>query len=81
MTVTFLGGTNQVIIHYNSNSGAIALDENGDEVKSSEQTKKTYKVWESKKTGNSYFLIQTGSGNNIYVELTALNRKAKCAQD
>jgi hypothetical protein len=62
-------------------SGAIELDENGDEVKSSQQSKKIYKVWENNKTGNSYFLIQTGSGKNIDVELTALNRKSKSAQD
>ena len=64
-----------------TNPGSIALDENGDEVKSSAGTKNIYKVWEDDKTGNSYILIQTHAANGVSVELTTLNRKSRFAND
>jgi hypothetical protein len=64
-----------------SNANAIELDENGDEVKASERSNKIYRVWENAKTGISYFWIETLTGKELSLEITALNRKDKAAKD
>jgi hypothetical protein len=64
-----------------SNANAIELDENGDEIKPSEWSNKTYRVWENRKTGVSYFWIETLTGNDLSLEVAALNRKDKAAKD
>lgn len=64
-----------------SNVNAIELDENGDEIKSYQPSKKTYKVWENGGTGISYFWIETLTGKDVSVELTVLNRRDGAAKD
>lgn len=61
--------------------GAVEIDENGNEVKASAQSQKSYKVWENTQSGLAYFLIQTGSGSSLYYELTSLNMKSKASKD
>jgi hypothetical protein len=63
-----------------NNANAIELDENGDEMKPSERSNKTYRVWENSKTGISYFWIETLIDKDVSVELTALNRKDGAAK-
>lgn len=61
--------------------GAIELDENGNEVKAGAGDNKKYHVWENKATGVTYFLIETGTGENTTSELTALIRSDQYGKD
>jgi hypothetical protein len=61
--------------------GAIELDVNGDEVKPQNSVRKTYRVWENKSTGLSYFLIETGTGKNLTAELIVLKRATQFGKD
>lgn len=61
--------------------GAIELDENGNEVKPENSERKTFRVWENKSTGLSYFLIETGSGQNLISRLIVLKRSEQSGKD
>jgi len=61
--------------------GSIALDVNGDEIKPEKVVRKTYRVWENKSNGLTYFLSEDGSGQNLTTELIVLNRATPFAKD
>jgi len=61
--------------------GAIELDVNGDEVKAGKSERKTFRVWENKGSGLSYFLTENGSGQNLTTELIALNPSTQFGKD
>ncbi|MHA4896524.1 hypothetical protein ACXZ1K_17360 [Pedobacter sp. PWIIR3] len=61
--------------------GAIELDENGNEVKNNDSVRKTYRVWENKKSGLSYFLTENGLGKNLVSKLIVLNRSTPFGKD
>jgi len=61
--------------------GSIALDENGDEIKPEHVKRKTFRVWENKSTGLSYFLSEDGQGKSLATELIVLNRSTQFGKD
>jgi hypothetical protein len=61
--------------------GSIELDENGNEVKPGKGETKKYFVWENAATGVSFYLIETGSGQNFDAELTALKPSEQSGKD
>lgn len=61
--------------------GSIELDVNGDEVKPGNSVRKTYRVWENKSTGLSYFLSEKGSGKNLATELIVIKRSTQFGKD
>jgi hypothetical protein len=61
--------------------GSIAIDVNGDEIKPEKLERKTYRVWENKITGITYFLSETGSGQNLITELIVLKRATQFGKD
>jgi hypothetical protein len=61
--------------------GAIELDENGNEVKPENSERKTFRLWENKSTGHSYFLIETGSGANLITRLIVVKPSSPFGKD
>jgi hypothetical protein len=61
--------------------GAIELDENGDEVKAGKSERETFRVWENKSSGLTYFLTENGSGQNLSTELIVLKRSTQFGKD
>lgn len=61
--------------------GAIELDVNGDEVKPENSERKTFRVWENKNTGLSYFLSESGSGKSLITNLVVLNKNTQFGKD
>lgn len=52
--------------------GSFQIDLDGNEVKPENAERKTFRVWENKKTGITYYLSETGKSNNLVTELFAL---------
>jgi hypothetical protein len=61
--------------------GAVELDEKGNEVKPENSERKTFRVWENKSNGLSYFLIEKGSGQNLNSRLVVLRRSEQSGKD
>jgi len=61
--------------------GSIEIDVEGNEVKPENTERKTYCVWENKITGLSYFLTETGFGENFVIELTVLKRSTQFGKE
>jgi hypothetical protein len=61
--------------------GEIAIDLVGNEIPRGKEEKQTYRVWENKNNGLSYFYGELGSGADFNAELTVLNRSGKYAKD
>jgi hypothetical protein len=61
--------------------GAMEIDENGNEIKAGSTARKTYRVWENKSTGITYYLSEDGEGKNIRAELTALNKATQFGKE
>jgi hypothetical protein len=73
--ITLLGKVGKIVFKQTKTSkGAIEIDENGNEVKPGTGERKTFRVWENKSTGLSYFLSEIGSGKNLTSTLTVLKR-------
>jgi hypothetical protein len=61
--------------------GSLDLDKNGNAIPFPAGTRKTFRVWENKSTGLSYFLIETGSGQNLITKLIVLKRSQQPGKD
>jgi hypothetical protein len=61
--------------------GSVELDENGDPVKPENSERQTYRVWENKTNGLTYFLSETGSGQSLATKLTVLNGSTPFGKD
>jgi hypothetical protein len=60
---------------------ALDLDKNGKAIAFPAGTRKTFRVWENKSTGISYFLIETGLGENVTTKLIVLKRSEQSGKD
>jgi hypothetical protein len=61
--------------------GSIEIDVDGNEVKPENSVRKTYRVWENKTTGITYYLSEDGTGKNLNTELIALKRATSFGKD
>jgi len=60
---------------------ALDVDSNGKAVPFPAGTRKTFYVWENKSTGISYFLFETGLGENLTTKLIVLKRSEQSGKD
>jgi hypothetical protein len=61
--------------------GSIELDVNGDEVKPENSVRQTYRIWENKTTGITYYLSEDGEGKNLTTKLIALKRATQFGKE
>lgn len=61
--------------------GAIEIDENGEPVKAGTRERKTFRVWQNKSAGLTYFLIETGAGQHLVTKLIVLNEAEQAGKD
>ncbi|WP_374951059.1 hypothetical protein [Mucilaginibacter sp.] len=61
--------------------GTIEIDVDGNEVKPEKSVRQTYRVWDNKKTGITYYLSEDGTGKKITTKLTALKKATKFGKD
>ncbi len=76
--ISLLGKTGTMVFkRTKSVDGAIEIDENGNEVKTQNRELKTFRVWENKHTGLSYFLSEDGEEKKIVARLIVIKRSTQ----
>lgn len=80
--INLLGKVGTIIFKQTKLSkGSLDLDEHGNAIPFPPGERKTFRVWENKSTGISYFLIETGSGKNLITRLIVLRKSEQSGKD